>query len=87
MTGFGRGDSLSSLSDYDAYVHTAFSMTDPVAFDRSVVDAFTAKSGFVVYTSGVWVLDNTGDRGADESSPVHSIPLVAWRPARRHPER
>lgn len=81
MTSFRRGDSLASLGDYDAYVHTAFSMTDPVAFDRSVVDAFTAKDAFVVYTSGVWVLGNTGDRGADESSPVHPLPLVGWRPA------
>lgn len=81
VSAFQRGDSLATLGDFDAYVHTAFSMTDPVGFDRSIVDAFTAKGGFVLYTSGVWVLGNTDERGADESSEVNPLPLVAWRPA------
>jgi nucleoside-diphosphate-sugar epimerase len=35
-----------------------------------------------VYTSGCWVLGETGDRPADESSPVdHPAPAVHWRPA------
>ena len=78
---FRRGESLAAVGDYDAYIHTAFSMTDPVAFDRAAVDALTAKSGFVLFTSGVWVLGNTAERGADESSPLNPLPLVAWRPA------
>ena len=81
VAAFSRGQSLSDIGDYDAYVHTAFSMDDPVAFDRSIVDALTAKDGFVLFTSGVWVLGNTGEHGADESSPVNPLGLVAWRPA------
>jgi nucleoside-diphosphate-sugar epimerase len=34
-----------------------------------------------VYTSGVWVYGNTGDRVADEDSPLNPLALVAWRPA------
>src|SRR5260370_29906535 len=33
-----------------------------------------------VYTSGVWVYGNTGDRETDEESPLNPIALVAWRP-------
>src|SRR5579875_3600181 len=34
-----------------------------------------------LYTSGVWVLGSTGDRIADESSPLQPTPLVAYRAA------
>lgn len=34
-----------------------------------------------VYTSGCWVLGNTGGRIADEDTPLAPTPLVAWRPA------
>lgn len=81
----GEVSSLPSLGEtlaqYEAFVHTAFSVTDTVAFDRAAVDAFTSQKGFFVFTSGVWVLGNTDERGADESSPIHALPLVAWRPA------
>jgi nucleoside-diphosphate-sugar epimerase len=32
-----------------------------------------------VYTSGVWVLGNTGDRVADEDAPLNPAEIVAWR--------
>jgi nucleoside-diphosphate-sugar epimerase len=32
-----------------------------------------------VYTSGVWVLGNTGDRVADEDAPLNPGEIVAWR--------
>jgi nucleoside-diphosphate-sugar epimerase len=34
-----------------------------------------------VYTSGIWVLGDTGDAVADEHTPLKPTPLVAWRPA------
>ena len=34
-----------------------------------------------VYTSGIWVLGNTGDQAADETAPLQPPPIVAWRPA------
>lgn len=33
----------------------------------------------VIYTSGVWVIGNTGDYFADESSPLNPLSLVKWR--------
>ncbi len=70
-----------TLSAYDAFVHTAFSMQDPVAQDRIAVDTFAAQKGFFVFTSGVWVLGNSNGKTLDESSPVNPLALVAWRPA------
>ena len=34
-----------------------------------------------VYTSGIWVHGNTGDRVVDETSPLEPAPIIAWRPA------
>jgi len=34
----------------------------------------------MVYTSGVWVLGDTGGQVVDESAPVNPAALVAWRP-------
>jgi nucleoside-diphosphate-sugar epimerase len=56
-----------------------------VSADRTVVDAFLAAAGreakTLVYTSGVWVIGNTGDRVADETDAPRPLALVAWRPA------
>lgn len=71
------------LESYDAFVHAAFSQQERGDADRIAVDVFTALGKTFVYTSGVWVLGNTGR--AHEGSPVNPLPLVAWRPA--HEER
>lgn len=34
-----------------------------------------------VYTSGAWLLGNTGDQPAAEDAPLNPPPIVAWRPA------
>lgn len=85
MTGdLGSLPSLAgSLSEFDAYIHTAFSPTaDAVALDRTAVDVFTAGGGYFLFTSGVWVLGNSSERSRfDEDSPTNPLPLVAWRPA------
>ena len=73
----------------DAIVHTAYegSKRGPQV-DRQAIDALlgaaikrSAKGQpvSVVYTSGIWVLGNTGGP-ADESAPVRPAALVAWRP-------
>jgi nucleoside-diphosphate-sugar epimerase len=53
--------------------------------DRGVVEAIvSALEGSdkpFVYTSGVWVLGNTGSTPADETAPLNPIPPVEWRPA------
>jgi nucleoside-diphosphate-sugar epimerase len=69
-----------TLSAYDALVHTAFSMQDPVAKDRLAVETLSSQKGFFVYTSGVWILGNSNGKGLDEKSRVNPLQLVAWRP-------
>lgn len=34
----------------------------------------------ILYTSGVWVLGDTGERQADEETPTKAADLVSWRP-------
>src|SRR3989475_11772797 len=34
-----------------------------------------------IFTSGVWVHGDAGDRMVDETTPLNPIKLVAWRPA------
>jgi nucleoside-diphosphate-sugar epimerase len=54
------------------------------ALDRGAVDAILAGLGGsgkpFLYTSGIWVMGDTGGHVADESTPVNPTPLVAWRP-------
>jgi nucleoside-diphosphate-sugar epimerase len=48
---------------------------------RAMLDAVIGTGRPFLYTSGIWVLGNTGDTPADESAPLNPIALVAWRPA------
>jgi len=74
----------------DTLVHAAFDYTadDPVAIDATAVDTLLSAAGegmgtrTVCYTSGVWVLGETGDREADEAASTQApFELAAWRPA------
>ncbi len=70
----------------DAAVHAAnLNSAETPAADAAAVTAILdglAGSGKpFIYTSGVWVLGSTGDRVADEGSPLQPTPLVTWRPA------
>ena len=72
----------NTLSEYDAYIHAAFSPTaDAVTLDRTAVDVFTSAGSYFLFTSGVWVLGNSDGRRLDEGSPVNPLSLVAWRPS------
>lgn len=82
----------SRAAECDAIVHAARqAQGDTTGADRTALDALldAARTGpgprIVVYTSGVWVLGDTGTTPADESAPT-SDPAepVAWRP--RHEE-
>ncbi len=48
---------------------------------RAMLAALEGTGKPFVYTSGVWVLGATGDKIADEQTPVNPTPLVARRPA------
>lgn len=76
-----------AVSECAVLVHTAFDYAaDGVAKDRVAINALLdagrrgARPKTLVFTSGAWVYGDTGDRTVDETTPVHPITLVAWRP-------
>lgn len=70
-----------TLAGHDAFVHTAFAQSrETVALDKTAIEVLSSQKGFFVFTSGVWVLGNTGEHRADEATPVNPIALVSWRP-------
>lgn len=79
----------SAAAQAEGFVHAGFDYgaQDPVATDLAALDAILSAAGegsgqrVFAYTSGVWVLGETGDRPVDESSPLgESFAMVAWRP-------
>ncbi len=84
-----RGDLTSpatvaaAAADLDGVIHTGTTndgRLDQAAI-RAMLDALHGSGKPFVYTSGVWVLGNTGDTLADETAPLSPAALVAWRPA------
>lgn len=71
------------LSEVDGGIHLAMDDKDPAGVDRAAVDAFKDAFGGTtkrfVYTSGVWVLGNTGPEKVNEDTPLNPIPMVEWR--------
>jgi len=70
----------------DAVIHTALSFVPEAgSIDRAAVEAMMgALDGSnkpFIYTSGVWVYGDTGERMLGEVAPLNPPPLVAWRPA------
>lgn len=71
------------LGEMDAGIHLAMDEKDPAGVDRTAVDTFLDVFGGTtkrfIYTSGVWVLGNTGPEEVNEDTPLNPIPLVEWR--------
>jgi nucleoside-diphosphate-sugar epimerase len=70
----------------DAVIHTAMSDSSdaPHADREAVVSMLGALEGTnrpFIYTSGIWVVGDTGESVADEETPLNPTSLVAWRPA------
>jgi nucleoside-diphosphate-sugar epimerase len=70
----------------DAAIHLAMEYSPQTSeLDRGAVDTileeFRLTGRPFLYTSGIWVLGDTGDAVADEETELHPPPLVAWRPA------
>jgi len=75
-------------ADHDALVHTAFEYSaatvdaDRTAIGTLIAAAVGGKAQVLVYTSGIWVLGQTGDDPAFEGATTeHPAAVVAWRPA------
>ena len=81
-----RGSLRAAALNSDGVIHAA-SPSDGTSAqaDTSLLDAvlpeLKSKSKSFVYTSGIWVIGNTGDNIADENCPLHPAALVTWRVA------
>jgi nucleoside-diphosphate-sugar epimerase len=76
---------LRAAREANAAIHLAQEYSAETAqLDRLLVDTvieeFRLTGRPFVYTSGIWVLGDTGGKEADESAPLHPAALVAWRP-------
>ena len=73
----------SYLNEVDAAIHLAQDHKEPAKVDAAtvdaVVDAFKGTMKRFIYTSGVWVLGNTGPELASEITPTNPLPMVEWR--------
>lgn len=74
------------LKNFDVVIHTAaaYGPDFPQIEEQTVVTIVEALKGTqkaFIYTSGVWVLGNTGDKPATEETQANNpLPLVSWRP-------
>jgi nucleoside-diphosphate-sugar epimerase len=66
---------------HTANTNDANSANVDAAAVRAILKALEGSRKPFVYTSGVWVLGTTGDKVADEKTPLNPTPLVAHRPA------
>jgi nucleoside-diphosphate-sugar epimerase len=69
----------------DGVIHTANTndanaAQADAAVTRAILKALEDTGKRFIYTSGVWVLGSTGNKLADENTPVNPTPLVAYRP-------
>jgi nucleoside-diphosphate-sugar epimerase len=66
---------------HTANTNDANSAQADAAIVRAFLKALEGTGKPFVYTSGIWVLGSTGDKVADENSPLNPTPLVAHRAA------
>ncbi len=72
----------------DVLIHAGVDKhADPTALNQKTLETLIAagKRGpqpkTLIYTSGVWVYGNTGNRAVDETTPLAPAKRVTWRPA------
>jgi nucleoside-diphosphate-sugar epimerase len=65
----------------DGIIHTA--TTNDGGRDRlavcAMLDAIARSGRPFVFSSGIWVLGDTGGKMADETTPLHPVAIAAWR--------
>jgi nucleoside-diphosphate-sugar epimerase len=65
---------------HTANTNDANSAQADLAVVRAILTTLEGTGKPFVYTSGVWVLGSTGDKVADEQTPLNPTPLVMHRP-------
>ncbi len=70
-----------AIAASQVFVHTAASPEKTAELDELAIRAFTRyhDNRYLLFTSGVWVLGNTGPAPSDEVAPPRPIDLVKWR--------
>jgi nucleoside-diphosphate-sugar epimerase len=75
----------AAAAEADAVIHTAMQF-GPTAGERdraavsTMLDVLAGSGKALVYSSGVWVMGDTGGRMQGEVSMLKPPPMVAWRP-------
>jgi nucleoside-diphosphate-sugar epimerase len=74
---------IGAVNALDGVIHAGYANDGRVdqAAAQAMLDALQGSGKPFVYTSGVWVLGNTGSQIADESAPLNPASPVTWRPA------
>lgn len=75
---------VNVVNQYDVVIHTAADYTgDFPGTDRktteAILGALKGTNKQFIYTSGIWLLGNTGDKPATEESPTAPFPGLEWR--------
>ena len=72
-----------AAAESDAVIHTGTTNDGNLdqAAVRAMLGALLDSGKPLIYTSGIWVLGDTGGKIADETWPLNPAALVAWRPA------
>lgn len=68
----------------DAIIHTGSTGdSDAARVDEqatlAILEALRGTGKPFIYTSGVWIMGNTGGQVLDEEAPLDPTPLIAWR--------
>lgn len=75
---------VDAAKNADVIIHTAatndadYGVVDQAAVD-ALLDALEGTNKTFIYTSGTWVLGNTGEQPAHEETATNPIPLVEFR--------
>jgi len=77
---------MGPLKNCDAAVHAAVDAKAPAETDQKALEAFrgAAQDGRMrrlLYTSGAWLMGNTGGKVADETTPLVPAEISRWRVA------
>jgi nucleoside-diphosphate-sugar epimerase len=80
------GTLARTARECDAAIHLAMEYSaETPQLDRAAVETILEEYRLTgrpfLYTSGIWVVGDTGGQEADEDTPLHPPPVVAWRPA------
>jgi len=70
----------SDATIYSVYYTSADVFEKESAALQTLVDTLAGTNKPFIFTSGAWIYGNTGDRSADEQTPVDPPALIAHRP-------